>query len=195
MLTKSFMATTSVAVLLIAPLAHADKPLPVTVFNAPSQPVPVSGTLNIGNSVLPVEVKNADPIPVSVANGEGSREIFNISVDLTTGGGSGTCTNEFVIPVPAGKRVVIENVSGEALLKQPSRLVAVRLFDSQRDVIFVPAAAAVAVSSLTGEFFFGVAGQQTHLYSDVPLRACASASAGTSDDIIVIISGYYVDKT
>jgi hypothetical protein len=51
MLIKS-LATTSVAVLLIAPLAaNADKPTPVTVVNP----------------VVPVEISNSDPIPVSVS--------------------------------------------------------------------------------------------------------------------------------
>jgi hypothetical protein len=55
---KKSLATTTVAVLLIVSLAaNADKPAPVVVTNP----------------VLPVEVSNADPIPVTIAGSSGSQ--------------------------------------------------------------------------------------------------------------------------
>jgi hypothetical protein len=40
----------------------------VTVVNTTANPVPVSGSITVGNAVVPVEVSNANPIPVTASS-------------------------------------------------------------------------------------------------------------------------------
>ena len=90
MLSKSF-ATTTVAMLVIASnTANAEKPTPVTVVNP----------------VVPVEVSNADPIPVSIS---GSGQAFQVGTVPT--GFSGSSGFADLATVPADKVLVVEYVS------------------------------------------------------------------------------------
>jgi hypothetical protein len=72
----------------------------VTVVNTTANPVPVSGTIAVGNSVLPVEVRNADPIPVTDSHPLTALEDLwtdNVSVAFGTNGGIGVST--FTSPI------------------------------------------------------------------------------------------------
>jgi hypothetical protein len=92
MLSKSF-ATTTVAMLVIASnAANAEKPTPVTVVDP----------------VLPVEVQNANPIPVAIAGGSGET-LYGHSIG-TTCPFLNQCVAVFPA-VPAGKRLEVKFIA------------------------------------------------------------------------------------
>jgi hypothetical protein len=101
-------------VCLTTSLAFALAPIPalsqskqnVTVVNPVTNPVNVRGTVDVGNSVVPVEVSNADPIPVSL----GQPEVIQEQCQGTAFNGDRNAGCQIYI-VPAGKRLVIEYVS------------------------------------------------------------------------------------
>lgn len=82
----------------------------VTVVNKPGNAVPIRGTVNIGNSVLPVEVSNADPIPVVISGDPAARGIKLVDAKTINVGGvvADQCAS---YTVPAGKRLVLEHAS------------------------------------------------------------------------------------
>ncbi len=89
--------------------------------------------VNVVNPVLPVEVSNAEPISVVVTNlgdipgGGGNsdipgREPYNMWLEYSSTGCSQNCSNFFSLgavllfeapPIPAGKRLIVQSVSGE----------------------------------------------------------------------------------
>jgi hypothetical protein len=80
-------------------------PKPVLVINSPSEPVPVTGMVNVGNL-------GNSPLPVrDVDNG---RQPFQETTTISLVGDSGHSTTIFT--VPAGKRFIIETVSAHAEL-------------------------------------------------------------------------------
>jgi hypothetical protein len=79
---------------------------PVLVINALSEPVPVTGTVNVGNL-------GNGPLPVrDVDNG---LQPFHESVGLFLAGGN-SGNSETLLTVPAGKRFILETVSARAEL-------------------------------------------------------------------------------
>jgi hypothetical protein len=159
------------------------------------EPVDVTVT----NPVLPVEVSNADPIPVSVvqdsaASPEGAREVFRKTVSVDFGNGSGNCNTSDILTVPSGKRAVIQNISGSAFLTQPAKLTAVSLRIVSDPLIFVPAAEAYPITTIANSYYASFFGQQTHIYTDQSVRICAESTAPSRDSATVTVNGYYVQK-
>src|SRR5262245_26211668 len=93
----------------LAPLAAYPQVKPVTVVNPASNPVQT----RITNSVVPVEVRNADPIPVTASDSEGTRETFTKTIIVGTSPEETTrCNSLNPFTIPAGKRAVVQNFSG-----------------------------------------------------------------------------------
>jgi hypothetical protein len=90
----------------------------VTVGNTASNPVPVTGSITVGNSVVPVEVSNADPIPVNENESTSDWAILSAR-------GSSACTPycsfvfanldirdpSFGTAIPAGKALLVQNIT------------------------------------------------------------------------------------
>jgi hypothetical protein len=77
----------------------------VTVVNTTANPVPVSGSITVGNSVVPVEVSNADPILVKTTDGTPFYQAIFGQTSNTN-----TATGEAVLNIPAGKALVLSKV-------------------------------------------------------------------------------------
>jgi hypothetical protein len=106
-------------------------PSDVKVINTTADPVPVTGTINVGNlgtSPLPVQVVNASGQPATVTgtvnvtnagNGplivrEAARVPFQHALNLTMNAGESFSFAQ--VAIPAGKLLVVEYVSGLATL-------------------------------------------------------------------------------
>lgn len=93
----------AIGALLAAPAVPAGSVNPtVTVVNTTANPVPVIGTISVTNAVVPVEVRNADPIPVTVQSRATVRGHW---FDNFT-----TIKTPVIFTVPAGKRFVVTDI-------------------------------------------------------------------------------------
>jgi hypothetical protein len=93
----------AIGALLVTPAVPAGSANPtVTVVNTTANPVPVSGTISVANAVVPVEVRNADPIPVTV---QGRATIRGHWFGNFT-----TSKSPVIFTVPAGKRFIVTDV-------------------------------------------------------------------------------------
>jgi hypothetical protein len=186
----SVLVATLVALAPVA--AHGQNKPNVTVVNPVSNPV----NTRITNAVVPVEISNADAIPVVPQESEGSREIFSRSIRISMADAMVRCNSSDPLTVPAGKRMVIEYVSATAFAPPPAELVAVSLAVPPADqgrLVTVPA----GKSALSSDgHSWSAAGQYVHAYSDGNLWACATASSPPPNDYVVAVSvtGYYVAK-
>jgi hypothetical protein len=172
----------------IAPIAaHGQIKPNVTVVNPVSNPV----NTRITNAVVPVEISNADAIPVVAQESEGSREIFTRRVTVGLAGGAGNCNHLDPITVPSGKRMVIEYLSANSAFNAPVALVSISLNVPDQGLLAVVPAGKTAFGD---EINYAAAGQYVHAYSDGPLWACAFVSDSSSQDLIINVTGYYVDK-
>lgn len=129
----------------------------------------------------PVSIrKNTDP-------DVGTREIVSrsIRVDLNS------CNTTDSITVPAGRRLVIENISAWAFVLSGVTVYSVGLefVDTLQLFVVVPVVSAGGDGTLS--FFAG--GQQMHIYADSAVAACAFTNPA-SGFATVFVSGYYVDK-
>src|SRR5262245_45329384 len=98
MILRASLATVLAA---IAPSAAYPQVKPVTVVNPATNPVQT----RITNSVVPVEVRNADPITVTGLESEGARETFTKNIAVATNPDETTkCNLINPLTVPAGKR-------------------------------------------------------------------------------------------
>lgn len=162
----------------------------VTVVNPVSNPV----NTRITNGVVPVEVSNADPIPVALPESEGSRAIFSRTILVDFANTQSSCNFADELAVPAGKRMVVEYVSATFYAGGSQHIVVVTLLDkvSQRHLIYVPGTrigvAAGGVSTFSG------AGQYVHSYFDSALAACVQFNDSITGSIAVLATGYFVDK-
>jgi hypothetical protein len=88
----------------------------VTVANTAANPVPVSGSITVGNSVIPVEVSNADPIPVTVSDSPANpaRMPFSANANCTVVAPSQGC--DVLVNIPSDKALVIETVGAEIIV-------------------------------------------------------------------------------
>ena len=170
----------------VAAQAQVKQPT-VTVVNPTSNPV----NARITNAVVPVEISNADAIPVAAQDSEGGREIYTKSVTVDFGGGSGSCNGDDPVTVPAGKRLVIEYLSATSTFDNSIRLVSVSLQMAGGKLLAVAPATSTAFN---GSLSYSAAGQYVHAYSDGNLLACAIANGANSDEMQVNITGYLVDK-
>ena len=99
------VSCTAAAIIAIAPLAAygQTKPQNVTVVNPTTNPV----NARITNSVVPVEVSNAAPIPVTV--NPAAEEVVQVFMAAVFQSIDTVCN---LYTVPAGKRLVVDYVSG-----------------------------------------------------------------------------------
>lgn len=174
----------------LSPLAaYAQVKPTVTVINPVSNPV----NTRITNSVVPVEVSNADPIPVAVSDSEGSREIYFKKVKVRLPNEDSVCNSDDPITVPAGKRLVIEYVSAYGSVVVPAELVVFMLRHPsapEEDFLYVPA----GKSANAGDGNISAGGQFVHAYSDESLWACYYPSETTAGVVNVSVVGYLLDK-
>ena len=92
----------------------------VRVVNSASQPVPITGTAGI---VGPVTVGNspANPVPVRETERPALQPFVHIFHTFGFNNGEDRAETEFV-PIPAGKRLVLEDVSVGAILDAGQKL-------------------------------------------------------------------------
>jgi hypothetical protein len=76
-----------------------------TIVNTTANPVPVRGTVTVGNTVVPVEVRNAEPILVNDVSGAGSSPTRFGPVSY-----SGGADAEVIPTVPVGKVFVVTSL-------------------------------------------------------------------------------------
>jgi len=200
MLTKS-LAATSVALSLIAPFAaQADKPTPVVVTNTASAPVPVTGTINVGNSSLPVEVSNADPIPVSAAvnntvtvRAEGQPVQALIEPDCNPG----NCEAP-LYHVPTGKLLIIEFVSVRADSPDPAETIRVTVTTTLDGNSAAHELGMLEKQAVTGVSAQHLRGFPVRLYAGPDTNVALSVAVGNPTAGITIldatISGRLVDN-
>jgi len=177
----------------IAPMTAQGQVKPnVTVVNPASNPV----NTRITNAVVPVEISNADAIPIVAQDTEGGRQIFNKTVTVPLGNGAGNCNHLDPVTVPAGKRLVIEYLSAIGVFISPVALVSISLRIPGGDLIaVVPAGKTSTGESGAGDILnSAAAGQYVHVYSDTSLWACVLVSNSSTQDLEVNVSGYLVDK-
>lgn len=172
--------------------AYAQVKPNVTVVNPPTNPV----NTRITNAVVPVEISNADAIPIVAQDSEGGRQIFNKTVTVDMGNGAGNCNHLDPVTVPAGKRLVIEYLSANGVFISPAALVSISLRIPNGNLIaVVPAGKTSTAQSGAGDILnSAAAGQYVHVYSDTSLWACALVSSPSTQDLEVNVSGYLVDK-
>jgi len=142
----------------VAPVTVANVPLPTTVTNTPSVTISGSPAVSVGNgSAAPLFVQNVD---------DPSRQPFarGCVINSFSGAGLGSCSFE---NVPAGKRWVIESMSGQFTVDAGVKPVSI-------DVQLCSAGYATdnffpAVLQGNSAFFFGdnfTVNQPVRLYSD-----------------------------
>lgn len=173
------LACTAIA----APSLATNPPAKVTVVNKAANPVPVAGSVEVTNVVVPVEVSNADPIPVTIQGGgtasapsEGGLDVFHRNVTLD--GNQGPCVA--LLSVPAGRRAVVQFVSGRVSSGVALRFMRVSAVGGIGLDMYVPAQ--------TPE----IAAQAMHLYSDNDLIGCMETGDSNFAGQLTI-SGYFVD--
>jgi hypothetical protein len=172
----------------VAPMSAYGQAKPtVTVVNPVSNPV----NTRITNAVVPVEISNADAIPVTAQESEGRRQIYSKLVSVTFDVSVVGCNGNDPVTVPIGKRLVVEYLSALSTLNAPIQLVAVWLERVGGNIIAV----APATSTATGDgISFSAAGQYVHAYADGNLSVCAMSSGANSESLDVYVTGYLVDK-
>jgi hypothetical protein len=172
--------------------AHGQVKPNVTVVNPATNPV----NTRITNAVVPVEISNAEAIPVTAQESEGSRQIYHKSVTVDLAGSAGNCNHLDPVTVPAGKRLVIEYLSATSVFTVPAALVSISLRVPNGQLIAVAPAGKTAVGEqpVGDPLNYAAAGQYVHVYTDATLWACALVSNSTTEDLAINVAGYLVDK-
>ena len=157
--------------------------LDVKVVNSTSEPVPIAGTINVGNP-------EANPLPVRDVDNPARQPVhFAASCSVVKGG---TCQRVIYV-VPAGKRFVIEYASMEASLsddRTPLMRISTTVGGQEvRHFLSIP-------PSVPGLGLPTSIGQQVRLYADPGTGVLVSGtvldSAGTAL-FSFTISGYLVN--
>jgi hypothetical protein len=160
-------------------------------------PVLAQGVLKPVDSLI-VNPPNR-PVPVTVMSapaqmGEGSREIFRAFVGLVWSDRRASCSSPQTLP--AGKRLVVEHVSGMARLPGAAALEFVGIhhdvaqtFDDFSVVIPVAPRPASQFAEVITPF-----GQAVRAYFDGSFQVCASIASGVPGTASVSIVGYLVSK-
>jgi len=182
--------------------ASAQKPTPtpagpvsVKVTNTSAEPVPVTGTVNIGNLGTggitvggTVGVENASTNPLKVRDvSEAMRQPFH--KDNFQGPVSGVSTVTLTYEtVPAGKVLVIEHVSGYTSYASTNPLPTIQLKVSGSPFYMLPAR---TWSDNTQGFRLWLYSEQIHLY----LTAGQTLSIETTAlaESWILLNGYYID--
>jgi hypothetical protein len=163
--------------------------IPMVAYGAAPGPLAV----NVTNPVLPVEVSNANPIPIIAPDIEGTRQSFAVVLGVSFDNEDVVCSGSHLV-VPADKRIVVEYVSAFLQTTPPATLKYIWLDNIAGGTfrLLVPISNTVALPS--GQYFT-TAAQSLHFYSDVSLRACMDVTHRVSTSGPVWVSGYFVDKT
>jgi len=157
------------------------KSQPVTVMNTPSNPVPITGTVNIANGSLPQYVSG------------------NVTCTIASGGENATCD---LYTVPVGKRLIIEYASCETALGTDDHatcalVTPVDIGGGNFSITthYLPTIANLVTKSGT---HFSV-GQQVKLFADsvsanaLQVEVFIQTTSSSSHDVRVSFSGYLVD--
>jgi hypothetical protein len=146
------------------------KPVEALVINPPTRPVPVT-------------VLSAPAQP-----GEGSREAYQTAKQLTLQSQNFNCTQ---LAVPAGKRLVVEHVSGHGIIAAPGAFMHISLDIQGVTSVYVAANPPLALPNGTNH---SAAGQLVRAYADSGFSVCASATTLASGQVWVGVVGYLVPK-
>lgn len=161
-------------------------PAPVSIVE--SVPLPISGTVTIGGDAA-VTVKNADTAPVPVRDVDRrARQHFQTSTVPTSFSGRSATGN--VVTVPAGKRLVVEQVSAWINSGGPGGLLGANLLSG--DPLHVQAVSCVPQGQNALNYIFVCAGPTKHyVESGQTLRFGLETIADEGGFYRVFVSGYY----
>ena len=174
-----------------APVTVLNTPLPTTVTNTPSVTIRGTPTVSVGNtSAAPLFVQNVD---------DPARQPFarDCIIDTFNASGQGSCSFE---AVPAGKRWVIETLSGQISTNAGTKPFSINLQLCSAGYAtdnFFPAVFQGNSAFFSGDYF--TVNQQVRLYSD-NVGGCHTApffnvgiSNATAGFAEFILSGYLVN--
>ena len=158
---------------------------PVTVVNTPTNPVPVSGTVTVGD----VQVGNPATNPVLVKDLlEIFKEPFTGIVELRFSNGSPVCGE---VAVPTGKRLVIEHVSGRFDASGAGNMQKVVYYTVGEAYVGPPVLAGLVGGLLEPVYVFS---QPIRLYSDDTVSVCGYMTRPASGYSAVTVSGFLVTR-
>jgi hypothetical protein len=171
-------ALIAVALLAAANAAQAQgtlKPVEARIVNTPTQPVPVT------------------VLSAPVAAGEGSREIYSRTFDLPFSSDSSlVCASA---QLPAGRRLVVQHLSAQAVLVMASSLRFVGMGPAPGEALDLLVPAAPPLRGGSDNFFnYSVAGQQVHAYFDNQYVVCVQAVERMNRDATAQVRGYLVPR-
>jgi len=170
---------------------------PVQVMNPTSNPVPVTGSLELtGNAKVTVTNTDANPLPVEALNLDDS--VLNaFQTRMLFAGGNTQSDKEFT--VPAGKRLVIESISLEAKINKGEHPEVFLTLTSggKFSIHFLPVSFAGSDnSSLPKDYYMGL--HATRFFADggtkvgVVGRPIYTTSGVNTSEIDMSISGHLV---
>jgi hypothetical protein len=183
------------AAMLVGATAQAASPNPtMTVVNTTANPVPVTGNITVGNSVIPVEVSNANPISVVTTEtaimrlvDEPGRIPYQVKVASAQG------QSDPVLPVvPAGRRLVIEHLSARSFGPPGSML---GMFKAQRgsfEAVYPMSFA--GTSDGAGDLWVGNASTKLYLDAGQSLQFIQETARPVFDSpsLQVTVTGYLI---
>jgi hypothetical protein len=175
------LSLASLACAIAASAASAEKPTPVIVTN-PS---------------VTVDVANAEPIPVTVSASAAFRPIAPTGFSAELSLPDGTFGDAIFYDVPAGKRLVIEYLSGQVSLPTGQKLGTLTVFltvGTNRVRHDFPLTHQLTHAGAGKDFF--VSSSLTRLYADpgstIQLSVVRNLNTGAADGV-VSFSGHLVD--
>jgi hypothetical protein len=196
-----FLSISTVAIIFCA-AASAQKPTPtpsgpanVKVVNTTTEPIPVSGTVNIGNlgtGGVPVSgtvaVENSGTNPLRVQDvSEALRQPYHKVNFLGPVSGVSTVTVTYET-VPAGKALVVEHVSGYTSYASTNPLPTIQLKINNSPFYMLPAR---TWADNSPGFRLWLYSEQIHLY--VTAGQTLSIEASGLAESWIHLNGYYVD--
>lgn len=157
---------------------------------AQAAPPPSTQNVNVVNPVLPVEVSNANPVPVRDAD-NADRQPFQATVDLAI---TYINTQKSVVTVPDGKRLIIDGISYWSYTDSGHQVIFGTLrsgeFGPSRVYLQINPPHASATSSLVIQD--GAQAIQTSFEAGETVWLSVSKSGGTSGQISVALQGHWV---
>ena len=186
---RVLIAAAAVAFLL-APAQRASAqttrpPTPVTIVE--SVPLPVSGTVAIGGAPS-VTVNNTDTAPVPTRDVDRvAREVFQVGIIPTAFVGS--IGSRDLVTVPAGKRLVVENVSAWVNAGAAGGLLGINISAGSESVNELPC---TPQGQNALNFVYACGGLTKHVVNaGQTLRFTAQTFANAGGFFRVLVSGYY----
>jgi hypothetical protein len=166
------------------------KPVMSVIINDKTNPVPVTGNIGLasGSSII-VGNPATSPVFVRDVDNVGARQVVSQSIAFNMGNASGNCGG--MLNVPAGKRLVIENVSANLFIQGPPRPLSIGLTQVSAPNTFIDIP--LIDKGIVSTYNVGVASQQTHIYTDTSIEACVSLSGPSGANVSVEVNGYLTD--